>query len=385
MLQRYWHGLVFLFLLFLSLSSQAAPVFYLVTYGPGPEVWERFGHNALWLYDEAEGEQALYNFGFFDFEQRGFLQNFIRGRMLYYAAATDPAREFPFYERRGRSVQYQRLRLSPEQALWLAQELRQAVQPENREYLYDYFLANCSTRVRDALDQALGGVLRRASTDVILDDSFRRSALTQVQDDFGLYLGIQLGLGRPADRPISRWDSFYLPHHLAAAVAAEGWSDPPVLHSSGQPWATKLEPPWTAMAVLDLVCLCGVLLPAFLLRRRPGLARLGALLWFVIGGLAGLVLAFLWLATDHQAAWRNESLLLLNPLALLVVIGQVRYPSAYWLRVCLWTLLGLLLGALILKLFPGSEFNYDLLLWLTPPQLASIILLMGAKNKAVAR
>jgi hypothetical protein len=28
---------------------------FLVTFGPGPAVWERFGHNALWIHDPATG------------------------------------------------------------------------------------------------------------------------------------------------------------------------------------------------------------------------------------------------------------------------------------------------------------------------------------------
>jgi hypothetical protein len=35
-------------------------------------------------------------------------------------------------------------------------------------------------------------------------------------------------------------------------------------------------------------------------------------------GLAGAILLFLWLATDHVAAHRNENILLLNPLSLLL-------------------------------------------------------------------
>jgi hypothetical protein len=36
-------------------------------------------------------------------------------------------------------------------------------------------------------------------------------------------------------------------------------------------------------------------------------------------GLGGLVLLFLWFGTAHQAAWRNENLLLLDPLCLALI------------------------------------------------------------------
>src|SRR6185312_2475873 len=43
--------------------------------------------------------------------------------------------------------------------------------------------------------------------------------------------------------------------------------------------------------------------------------------------LGGLVLLFLWFGTAHQSAWRNENLLLLDPLCLLLIPA-----AATWLR-----------------------------------------------------
>lgn len=193
--QRSWRALFCMLWVLLgavlSSAAQAKPEFYLVTYGPGTEVWERFGHNALWLRDRVTGEDRLFNYGFFDFQQKGFFKNFLLGRMLYFAAATEPSDEFAFYQRYNRTITYQRLNLSDEQAQHLAQLLKRSVQPEHREYLYDYFLDNCSTRVRDAIDEALGQHLVQQSDALPADTTFRESALTLVQDDFLLYLGIQ--------------------------------------------------------------------------------------------------------------------------------------------------------------------------------------------------
>ena len=36
---------------------------YLVTFGPGPAVWERFGHNALWIRDTVSGENFAQSSG----------------------------------------------------------------------------------------------------------------------------------------------------------------------------------------------------------------------------------------------------------------------------------------------------------------------------------
>jgi hypothetical protein len=43
---------------------------FLVTVGPGKEVWERFGHNMIWIHDPQQrpgGPDAAYNWGIFDF------------------------------------------------------------------------------------------------------------------------------------------------------------------------------------------------------------------------------------------------------------------------------------------------------------------------------
>jgi hypothetical protein len=120
---------------------------WLVTYGPGEIYWQRFGHNAIWIRDTGLGLDHVFNFGFFDFEQENFFLRFLQGRLLYFSAAQPAQREFSNYIDENRSIRAQRLKLSPEQSLRLVEYLVDEVQPENRDYLYDYYTNNCSTRV----------------------------------------------------------------------------------------------------------------------------------------------------------------------------------------------------------------------------------------------
>src|SRR6185312_13549245 len=131
----------------------------LVTFGPGEEIWERFGHNAILIRDRTTATQRLYNYGMFDFAQKNFFLNFARGRMLYRIAVDDPADEFPQYREEGRWIVEQDLNLTPAQRAKLRDYLDWNARPENAQYRYDYFTANCATRVRDALDAALGGAI----------------------------------------------------------------------------------------------------------------------------------------------------------------------------------------------------------------------------------
>ena len=60
---------------------------WLVTAGPGHEIWERYGHNALRVLNTRTGRDISYNWGIFDFKQVSFVSRFLQGRMLYRMAA----------------------------------------------------------------------------------------------------------------------------------------------------------------------------------------------------------------------------------------------------------------------------------------------------------
>jgi hypothetical protein len=138
-------------------DHQSPPAISLLTIGPGEIFFERFGHNAIVVRDPASGVSLAYNYGIFDFDQQDFLLNFARGRMRYRMAVDDFADDLAMYRDEGRDITEQRLALTPEQARRLVEFLEWNARPENAQYRYDYFEANCSTRVRDAIDRALGG------------------------------------------------------------------------------------------------------------------------------------------------------------------------------------------------------------------------------------
>ena len=139
---------------------------HLLTMGTGDAVWEKYGHNAIWVRDPVAGTDWVYNYGVFDFNSPGYWGRFIRGDWLYQLAVW-PAREtLAMYEMDNRTIVRQELDLTGEQKAELAAFLEWNARPENREYLYDYFRDNCSTRIRDVIDSVLGGSLR-AATDTV--------------------------------------------------------------------------------------------------------------------------------------------------------------------------------------------------------------------------
>ena len=132
-----------------------------MTMGPGAEVWERFGHNAIWIHDPTAEPDTAYNYGLFDFRQENFLLRFARGEMWYWMAGFPAEAYVQTYVEDNRSVWLQELNLPPAARLELRRFLRWNERPANRFYHYDYYNDNCSTRVRDAIDRVIGGAIRQ--------------------------------------------------------------------------------------------------------------------------------------------------------------------------------------------------------------------------------
>ncbi len=345
---------------------------WLVTFGPGEIYWERFGHNAIWLREPAAGLDHTFNFGYFDFEQEDFFKKFIRGRMLYFSVAQLAAREFEFYQQENRSIRVQKLNLTPVQYRQLRDYLINEIRLENRDYRYDYYLNNCSTRIRDALDIALDGALSTRTEHIPASLNFRDQTRRLTQMQFWYYLGLELGLGHPVDRAVSRWDEMFVPMVVAdeisaMSVAANGASNPLVLMDKTLFTSTAPGPEsapasvwyrylFLGLLVTGLAWLSGKFMPPVWLN---GLCHA----WVLICATSGLILAALWLFTDHEVARSNANLLLFNPMVILALVPVLRRVGAV-------VLAGGVVIACILFLFPEHQYNVDALALLAPINLA---------------
>lgn len=371
----------------------------LLTIGPGAIFFERFGHNAIVVRDSASGEAVAYNYGMFDFEQKDFLLNFVRGRMLYRIAADALGDDLDVYRDEGRSIIEQRLNLSPTQVTELAKFLEWNARPENAQYRYDYFEANCSTRVRDALDHALGGALRAQSEGRARGYTYRLDALRLMAHEPLLMLGIDLGLGPYADQRIDFWQESFVPATLRSVVnqtripTADGQIVPLAtlgdVLAIGQVAEPPAQPPDLRWPFLIFgVALGGLLL--WLQHPRRAIARIPlafcATLFELFCGLGGAVLLFLWFGTEHHAAWRNENLLLLNPLCLLLIPVWIGSARAHWVirKITLWIawlVVACAAFALFSKILPWFvQANLAWILLFAPIHLALAITMTRARR-----
>ena len=122
----------------------AAQRIEVLTMSPGPRVFERFGHTAIRVDDE------VYNFGTFDAGDPALVRKFLRDELPYWLSVSDWDEHLRAYE--DRVITVQELALSDEEADDLADRLALNALPPFRAYRYDFFLDNCATRVRDAID-----------------------------------------------------------------------------------------------------------------------------------------------------------------------------------------------------------------------------------------
>ena len=203
-----------------ALAPGAELTAYLVTMGPGDAVWEKFGHNALWIRDRARGTDVAYNWGIFDFDEADFIPRFLKGSMRYQMAGYPAVPMIEAYARTNRSVWVQELALTPAQRRELRAFVLWNERPENSAYTYNYYLDNCSTRVRDVLDRVLGGRLRAAYDTVSTGTTFRWHTRRLSQGELPIYTGMNVILGQPGDRPISAWQEMFLPMKLRDHVQA---------------------------------------------------------------------------------------------------------------------------------------------------------------------
>jgi hypothetical protein len=307
----------------------AAPRIGVMTMQPGEIFWERFGHDAIVVEDTGTGAAVSYNYGFFDPTEPGFLGRFVRGEMEYMLVALPLQDDLATYRDEGRGVSIQWLDLAPAQARNLATALAEAARPENARYRYDYFTANCATKVRDALDDALDGWLHHMIAGRSRGNTYRSEAVRLASPAPWMWLGFDIGLSRYADRQLSRWEEAFVPMRLADSLDETRLADGRPLVASEQvllphriaPQPAETPRPWWPWLLAGLVLATFVLL---LGARRPRLlAGLAAPFWLLCG-LLGALLLFVWLGTEHHAGWGNENLLLLSPLCLPLLPGAWR-------------------------------------------------------------
>jgi hypothetical protein len=306
--------------------GQDYPVVELVTMGVGSLIWERHGHIALCVIYADERADACYNYGIGDFgHPLQMTSAFFRGANSFWAGKMDPMEMLSIYVYADRSIWVQPLPLDAAQKEKAIDALEHDVLPQYRYYAYDHFWDNCTTRVRDVIDQATGGALSSmtASTD---GRSYRDLARAG-------FLGMRIPLiitdiamGRATDREPSYFERMFLPDYLREAVTTRWGVKPIEIYTRKGPPAPDDGPSGRVLFALVVLALTA---PAWATRlwgrfQRAGLAFAVIPMWLL--GTVFWVLAII--SPLPYVRW-NESCLLLLPTDLLLIVGPRAWRHWY--------------------------------------------------------
>lgn len=290
----------------------------LLTCSPGTELYSTFGHSALRVTDSATGTDIVYNYGVFDFYDPQFYVKFVRGRLLYFLdreAFPDFLRN---YEYEDRSVSEQVLDIDCTRKAEIQRFLSENLRPENRSYRYDFLFDNCTTRLRDLI---LGHAGPGTSTAVILEapDRTFRDHIHHYLDGNRMHwskLGIDILLGSPLDRPMTNHEALFLPDYLERGIDSTRSASRPLVASKHVHHSRQAPPaggspaiPPTALAFGAVAALMGWASLSKGNRFATGVLALGDFLLFLLAGLVGLLLVFMWTGTDHRVCSDNLNLL----------------------------------------------------------------------------
>ena len=305
----------------------------LLTCGAGSEIYSLFGHTAIRYEQPARGIDVVFNYGIFNFGAPNFILRFTLGETDYLLGVEEYDHFVRSYQRMERNVWEQKLNLSKEEKMRLFAQLGENYRPENREYRYNFFFDNCATRPRDQIEKAISRQL------VYADDmqakvqsmSFRKMIHQYTNNHLWARFGIDLCLGSEADKPITRREMMFVPFYLMDAFAhatlstGEQASVPLVEESKQLVTIDKEEASRgvTPMQVSLLIFITISALTIYGLRKQKSLWGIDLFL-FATAGIAGCILAFLVLFSQHPTVSPNYLLFVFHPLHLFCLPWTLR-------------------------------------------------------------
>lgn len=329
--------------------------FYLVTVDVGNQVWDNFGHTALRVVDRNSRSDLVFNWGLFDASggNVAFASNFLQGILNYQLGVSPPSWEFGRYEREQRTVWQDKINLTNAQKEILYKRLAWNLREENIVYSYQYFFDNCTTRIRDYLNEALGGRLESENR-ALARTTFRDEVQKHYASLPPVAVSLDILMNSRIDRRMTQWEELFLPAQLRRELlsfpsdVSRNAARVPMLEESTV--IMEFTPPAPLRSGYFFLG-AGLLLPVlflFLMLQRIPLSSFSSqsgvtlrapqisyrvmglvtLLLSVSSGLYGLIMSFGWLASAHLDMHHNLNLLLFWPTDILGVIFAVRWLLA---------------------------------------------------------
>ncbi len=367
---------------------------FLATRDIGAPVYSKYGHTIVRIVDHQNGSDIGYNWGTFDFTTPDFLPQFLKGILIYRMSFGPWSDEVEYTIEDRQSMWLEKVNLTTKQKENVVRHIYTLALPENMSYRYYFFYDNCSTRVRDLFDGALGGKIKIDTIGLMTGKSYRDRVIQHNASAPIFAMGQDVILNREPDTEMSEWDDMFIPLYLrdyllrTPAVDDDGKQIPgQMLLSDTQQLANfaKQEiPAINGYAIFWILAGLPSLAAAFFIRYTSHtklgirLAGFSNIVLGAIWGLFGIFMALSWAFGSHTVLPHNANLWLMWPTDILYFVfglaiffrGQWLSPSGrFWKLLVLLTRAHLVCIVIFVTIFLGKLFHQDVsrvVLWFAP-------------------
>tara|TARA_B100000767_G_scaffold10715_1_gene10436 strand:- start:5486 stop:6700 length:1215 start_codon:yes stop_codon:yes gene_type:complete len=310
----------------------------ILTCDPGTQIYSLFGHSALRIKNPKNSHDLVINWGLFEFSESQFQfgYDFAKGRLKYFMGIQSMSNFMVEYRKAKRGVREQVLNLNNQEKYQIIQLLKENYKAENRKYRYEFFYANCSSRLRDVVKRVFKENIEFYQSPKSNKFTFRETIHQYLESFPWLKLGIDLVLGQKIDVLVNNENLMFLPLNVEQIFdqsfiqSKEGEKN--LIKSKNtlvQSYDNKNKPnnigiySWLLLAIT-------LFLIVFKFDKAIGVWS--SLNLFIIG-LLGVFLVFMWIGTDHNATKMNFNLLWGSPFHFILIYCLVKESwtsFTYW-------------------------------------------------------
>ncbi|MDY0098030.1 MAG: DUF4105 domain-containing protein [Bacteroidales bacterium] len=346
-----------------ALKGQDVEIF-LITCGPGTATYSIYGHSALRIINNEKKSDLVYNWGVFDFGTPNFVWKFARGRLDYMLGVYPYDKFLRDYFLEERWVILQKINLEHDELNRLLMLIAENMKPGNISYRYDFFYDNCSTRIRDLLEKALGENLFYPPEESAKTPSFRELIRGYQRPYQWLNFGIDLLMGSPADKKADVRNRMFLPlemqNSLSSSLVRRDFKMTPLLQnrvieldfeSPALKTRVLTSPPFVFSIFMILI----IILSGLLKDKKINFCI--DIFVFSVFSLLAVFMIFFNFFTEHHELKRNPNIIWLNPFIIMCLVRLISgKPGHVWFRAVFYIALAYLVFPLFFPHMSNSAF-----------------------------
>ena len=316
---------IFIFSNKLDLSNNVGQTkISVLTCDPGNEIYSLFGHSALRLQNPVQGYDLVVNWGLFEFSENqfDFGYDFAKGRLKYFMGLQSATNFMEEYKGSRRGIREQILNLNKEEKFKLISLIENNYKPENRNYKYEFFYDNCSSRIRDLLKTVFNEEIKFHSSSKSNKFTFREIIDEYLKYNPWLELGIDLVLGKKIDVLVNNENLMFLPENVeqildSTYVKNNEVQKKIVLSKNTLINSNIKKDDLKSIKIYSWIILSITML--LLIINEERLFNYWSVINLFVVGTLGLVLLFMWFGTDHSGTKMNLNLLWASPLHFVLI------------------------------------------------------------------